>query len=112
MPQADIALAVLGRIVVLQPARAIGQDIEPRRAAAGDDHALARIDALAHGDLVDRLDHQLVGDGDDGEGGVRHGTAKLLREPFEHAMRSRRIKPHAAAVEIVRSTTEHDARRR
>ena len=107
-----MALAVFGRIVVEQPSsRAIGRILKPGRAAAGHDHALARIDAFADGDLVDRLDHQLIGDGDDGESGFRHTAPELLRKLLEHAMRGLRIELHTTAVEVIRiEPAEHDAR--
>ena len=45
-----------------------GQDIEPGSAAAGNQNALRRINAVLHGDFLNRFDHLLTGDGDDGKG--------------------------------------------
>jgi len=111
MPQADIALAVFGRIVVTHPEfTSDRQDIEAGRAAAGDDDAFARIDALAYRDLVNGLDHQFVGNGDDGESRVRTAATKLLRQRLHHAMRGGGIQFHPAAVEIIRvEPAEHHA---
>ena len=86
------------------------QDIEARGAAASDDDALARIDALAHGDLVNGLDHQLIGDGYDGKSRVRHAAPRSLRQRLDHAMRRGRIQPHPPAIEIIRvEPAEHHA---
>jgi hypothetical protein len=55
--------------------------------------------AMSARDLVDRLDHQLIGDGDDSESCLRNRCApELLHKFFEHAMRGLRIEPHAAAL--------------
>ena len=85
-------------------------DIEPCRSATGDEHALARIEPLAHRDLVNRLDHQLVRDRDDRERGILYPASQLAGELRNDALRGRAIERHPPAVEIGRiDVPEHDA---
>ena len=54
------------------------EDRQPGGAAAGDQGAVARVDALVDGQFLDRRDHPLVGDGEDRVGGLFEAEAERL----------------------------------
>ena len=59
-PAALSAAPIGGMITSGQPSRARdGDGVEARRAAAADEHGVARVDALVDRDLLDRADHVL-----------------------------------------------------
>ena len=85
-------------------------DVQPGGAAAGDERALARVDALVDRDLLDRGDHELVGERQDrGRRGV--AVDAQLRRQIASITRPRGIdvERHRAAEEALRvEVAEHD----
>ena len=76
--------------------------VEARRAAAADQHGLARIDALIDGDVLDGVDHVLADDIEDGGGGlVRADTERSAHLLGNRRRRAVGIERDGAAQEEV-----------
>ena len=74
---------------------------EAGRAAARDEGALAGIEAFGDGDVLNRLDHQLVGEAHDGMRAVVEGFAELVGERADRASRRLGVEGEPAAEEVV-----------
>ena len=93
----------------------LGRDLgrEERPAAAlGDEHELARVEALAHRGLLDRVDHRVHEDAVDAHRGLLDRGAELAREVrVDRLAREILAQAHLAAQEELRAQpAEHDHR--
>ena len=78
-------------------------------AAAANEETVARVDALAHGDLFDGRDHVVIAGGRDRVCGLFTAHAEMLRDPIDRVFRQAAIELDAAAKkEVGVENSEHD----
>ena len=70
-------------------------------AAAGDEVALARVDPLLHGDVLDGGDHGVIDRARDDAGSGRKLDAERIGDGADGLLRRRLVEVHPAAEEVV-----------